>query len=122
MRGIQMGKVERLRGGRRASSVDEFRLFVQRHVLEQVRVSAELQEAARLELSAGGYWSAEAVANRILGFAQAMAGGDRERLKGALEAVRRGFSAAERILGRLAPVSDETRRLVEERLALLVGA
>lgn len=44
-----------------------------------------MAEAAKAELAPGGYWSAEAVADRILGFAKAMAGGDPEKQKKALE-------------------------------------
>jgi len=74
---MQGSGVDTLGAGLRITNFDEFRLFVRRQVAEQhgrVRVPPELQAAARQEIGPGGYWSPEAVANRIIGFATAWAG------------------------------------------------
>jgi hypothetical protein len=121
---VNMSKVGQLREGLRTTNYDEFRLFVRRQVTEQngrVKVSPQLREAAQAELAPGGYWSPEAVANRILGFAQAAAGDDPEKQKKMLEAVRKGFAEAEKMLGALPGVSQQTRQLVEEKFQQWMG-
>lgn len=123
MKITQGSNVDTLRAGLRTTSLDEYRLFVRRQVAEQngrVKVSPELQEAARLELGPGGYWSPEAVADRIIGFATAWAGDDPEKLQKALAAVRKGFAEAEKMLGALPDVSQRTRDLVERKFEQLL--
>lgn len=120
----QGSNIDSLMAGLRTTNYDEFRLFVRRQVTEQngrTRVSPDLQAAARAELAPGGYWSADAVANRIIGFATAWAGEDKEKLEKALAAVRKGFAEAEKMLGALPDVSQQTRKLVEEGFAKLLG-
>lgn len=115
---VKLGSVQQLREGLRSGSVDDMWQFVRKQVAEQnirLNVSPELREAARQELAPGGYWNPEAVANRILGFAQAWAGDDPDKQKKALEAVRKGFAMADKMLGGLPEVSQQTRTLVEEK-------
>lgn len=117
--------IDALRAGLRTTNLDDYRLFVRRQVAEQngrVKVSPDMQEAARLELGPGGYWSPEAVTDRIIGFATAWAGDDPEKLQKALAAVRKGFAEAEKMLGGLPDVSQRTRDLVERRFEQLLAA
>ncbi|HYF77044.1 MAG TPA: hypothetical protein VD973_07940 [Symbiobacteriaceae bacterium] len=116
--------IDTLRAGLRTTGLDDYRLFVRRQVAEQnsrVKVSPELREAARLELAPGGYWSPEAVTDRIIGFATAWAGDDPDKLQKALAAVRKGFADAEKMLGGLPEVSQRTRELVERRFEQLLA-
>lgn len=118
MKIMQGSNVESLRAGLRTTNYDDFRLFVRRQVAEQngrVKVSPDLQAAAQQELGPGGYWSPEAVADRIIGFATAWAGDDPEKLQKAVAAVRKGFAEAEKMLGALPQVSQRTRDLVERK-------
>ncbi|MDF2629867.1 MAG: hypothetical protein K0R39_3698 [Symbiobacteriaceae bacterium] len=117
--------IDTLRTGLRTTNLDEYRLFVRRQVAEQngrVMVSPELQAAARQEIGPGGYWSPEAVTDRIIGFATAWAGDDPEKLKSALAAVRKGFAEAEKMLGVLPGVSQRTRELVEHKFEQLLAS
>ena len=123
MKVMQGSGVDTLASGLRTTNFSEFRLFVRRQVVEQqgrVRVPLELQAAARQEIGPGGYWSPDAVANRIIGFATAWAGDDLEKLEKALAAVRKGFAEAEQTLGGLMEVSQQTRHLVEQKFSQLL--
>lgn len=63
------------------------------YVDEATRVRAEE------EVAEGGYFSVEAVSERLLGFARAFAGDDPERIELMREAFLRGFAAAEQQWG-----------------------
>lgn len=73
-------------------------------------------EDAQAAIAEGGEWSAEAVADRIIGFVAEVSGGDpqlKERLR---EAVQQGFDEARRALGGWLPeVSERTYELVMQR-------
>lgn len=123
----QTDRVSELREGLRTNDWQEFVKFVRRQVVEQkgrsetVKISPELREAARKELEPGGYWSPEAVADRIMNFALSWAGEDPEKLKIARDAIMQGFAQAEKVLGQLPDVSVKTRQLVEQRFEELLG-
>ena len=115
---VQSAKVAQLREGLRTNNWDEFRLFVRRQMAEQngrVKASPQMADAARKELGPGGHWSPEAVADRIVEFAKGLAGDDPEKQKMVVEAFRKGFAEAEKVLGALPEVSFKTRDRVEEK-------
>ena len=73
------------------------------YIDEATRVRAEE------EVAEGGYFSVEAVSERLLGFARAFAGDDPERIELMREAFVRGFEAAEAQWGgRLPDISHDT--------------
>ncbi len=81
----------------------------------------EVDEQARLEASAligdGGDLSPEKVSDRIVEFAKALSGGDKEKIGLLREAIEKGFAEAERILGgELPEISQRTYDLVMEKL------
>jgi len=101
--------------------VEAFRLLVERLLGQQgqtwVNSSGEtmvyVDEATRAraaeEIAEGGYFSVEAVSERLLGFARAFAGDDPERIELMREAFVRGFEAAEAQWGgRLPDISHDT--------------
>lgn len=80
----------------------------------------EIDEATRLEaqdmIAPGGPLSAEAVSDRIVDFAKAVSGGDTKKLDKLKGAIEKGFKQAESMLGGLPEISQETHRLVMEKL------
>jgi len=104
---------------------ESFRLLVERLLGQQgqqwVNSSGEtmvyVDEATRAqaaeEVAEGGYFSVEAVSERLLNFARAFAGDDPERIELMREAFLRGFAAAEeRWGGELPQISQDTRAAV----------
>jgi hypothetical protein len=122
---VQGGLVDRLRESLRTTNMDEFVAFIRRQIVEQKgRAGAfrpELREAASQELEPGGYWSPEAVSDRIVAYAMKLTGGDPEKLQIALEGVRKGFAEAEKVLGGLPDVVKRTKELTEQKLQELIG-
>lgn len=99
---------------------DQFRFFVRRQVTEQnarVRVTPGMKEVARKETEAGGYWSPDVVAVRVMQHVSAWSGNDPERLKIARDSVRQGFEEAERMLGSFADVTRKTQITVDQAFA-----
>ena len=105
----------------REQQVEAFRLLVERLLGQQgstwVNANGEtmvyVDEATRAraaeEIAEGGYFSVEAVSERLLGFARAFAGDDPERIELMREAFVRGFEAAERQWGgNLPSISQDT--------------
>ena len=101
--------------------VEAFRRLVERLLGQQgqtwVNSSGEtmvyIDEATRVraaeEIAEGGYFSVEAVTDRLLGFARAFAGDDPERIELMRTAFLRGFEAAEAQWGgRLPDISHDT--------------
>jgi hypothetical protein len=73
-------------------------------------------EDAQAAIAEGGEWSADAVADRIVGFVADISGGDPERSELLKEAVRQGFEEARQAFGGWLPeVSERTYDLVLER-------
>lgn len=73
-------------------------------------------EDARAAIAEGGEWSAEAVADRIIGFVADISGGNPEKSEMLKEAVRQGFEEARQAFGGWLPeVSEKTYELVMER-------
>jgi len=101
--------------------VEAFRQLVERLLGQQgqtwvnssgetmVYIDQATQERAAEEIAEGGYFSVEAVTDRLLGFARAFAGDDPERIELMREAFLRGFEAAEAQWGgRLPDISHDT--------------
>lgn len=73
-------------------------------------------EDAQAAIAEGGEWSAEAVADRIVGFVADISGGNPEKSEMLREAVRQGFEEARQAFGGWLPeVSEKTYQLVMER-------
>jgi hypothetical protein len=73
-------------------------------------------EDAQAAIAEGGEWSAEAVADRIIGFVAETSGGNPEQSEMLREAVRQGFEEARQAFGGWLPeVSERTYDLVMER-------
>jgi hypothetical protein len=74
-----------------------------------VEIDAETRAVAQEAIEAGGYFSVDAVATRLLDFAVAISGGDPSRIEVLRDAVQRGFEAAERQWGgELPEISHQT--------------
>lgn len=81
----------------------------------------EVDEQARMEASAligeGGELSPEKVSDRIVEFAKAISGGDKEKIELLRDAIEKGFAEAARILGgELPEICQQTYQLVMEKL------
>jgi len=101
--------------------VEAFRRLVERLLGQQgqtwvnangetmVYIDQATRERAAEEIAEGGYFSVEAVTDRLLGFARAFAGDDPERIELMRTAFVRGFEAAEAQWGgRLPDISQDT--------------
>jgi len=104
---------------------EAFRLLVERLLGQQgntwtnaagevmVYIDEATQARAAEEIAEGGYFSVEAVSERLLNFARAFAGDDPERIELMREAFLRGFEAAEQQWGgELPQISQDTRAAV----------
>lgn len=80
----------------------------------------EVDDIARQEASAlvgpKGILGAEKTSERIVQFAIALSGGDKNKLQELKSAIDKGFKEAEKILGELPPVSKETYNLIMDKL------
>lgn len=81
----------------------------------------EIDEETRLEaqgmIAEGGPLSPEAVSDRIVDFAKAISGGDKEKIGMLRDAIEEGFRAVEKIFGgELPEISKRTYQLVMEKL------
>jgi len=73
------------------------------------------QADAQKAISEDGEWGVNKTAERILNFAKALSGGDPEKAEMLREAVKKGFSAAEKVWGgKLPDISQQTYNKVME--------
>lgn len=84
-------------------------------------IKVEIDNETRLEAQAmigeGGYLSPEKVSDRIVDFAKAISGGDKEKLDVLTSAIKEGFKQAEKALGQELPeISQKTYDLVMQKL------
>lgn len=80
-----------------------------------VEMPPEIREQAQIDIAAGGYYSAESVATRILDFAKALSGGDASKFKMLRDAVEKGFAdATDALGGELPEISRQTYDLVQK--------
>ena len=76
---------------------------------EGMEITDAMRAEAQEQIEAGGYFSVEETAARILNFAAAIAGGDPSRIETLRRGVERGFAEAERIWGgELPEISNQT--------------
>lgn len=90
--------------------------FVRREVGRQRQAMAIKDQPLPVDhpdLVLRGWGNANAVADRIVQTTVASVGKESTQLLAAQEAIRRGFTLMERVLGGLPAVSEETRKLVE---------
>ncbi len=74
-----------------------------------VEIDAETRAQAKEDIAEGGYYSVEKTAERILGFAKAISGGDPSKIPALKKAVEKGFEAAEKAWGgKLPQISQDT--------------
>ncbi len=82
-----------------------------------VKVDEEARLEAQSMISDGGPLSPEVVSDRIIEFAKAISGGDKEKFETIKSAIDEGFKEAERILGgELPEISQKTYEMVMEKL------
>lgn len=66
-------------------------------------VDAAAIAQAKEDIAEGGYWSADKTSDRILDFAVALAGDDKEKLGKMMDAFKEGYAKAEKMWGRELP-------------------
>lgn len=77
---------------------------------------AQTIEDAKEAISEDGYWGVEQTSQRIFDFAQALTGGDKDKMEDMLEAVKKGFGEATKSWGRDLPeISNQTYDAVLEK-------
>jgi hypothetical protein len=78
-------------------------------------ITPEAIEQAQTDIAAGGYYSPEATAGRILDFAKALSGGDASKFNLLKDAVEKGFADVKDMLGgELPEISRKTYDLVKQ--------
>jgi len=83
---------------------------------ENLTVDEETRLEAEAAVSSGGALSPEAVSDNIVAFAKAVSGGDSAKLETLKAAIGEGFRQAEKILGKLPGVCQNTYELVMQKL------
>jgi hypothetical protein len=82
----------------------------------EVHVDNTVQEEAKKSVSDGGPFSPERLSDRIVDFARALSGGDKEKISTLRKAIEEGFNEAAKVLGGLPDISLQTYDLVMEKL------
>lgn len=102
--------------GKQAGSSDRA-LFNKKSLEEMVSKASPAQIAqARKDVEKGGYYSEDAVTDRIMSMAEALAGGDESKISVLRKAVEKGFKEAESIYGgQLPEISQNTYKKVMDR-------
>lgn len=83
---------------------------------EDIKVDAKAREQAQQMIDEDGPLSPENVSNRIVDFAKSISGGDSGKLSLLRHAIEEGFKAAKDQLGELPDISNETYKLIQEKL------
>ncbi|MDF2538100.1 MAG: hypothetical protein K0S76_1121 [Herbinix sp.] len=65
----------------------------------KVKVDPETRAQAQKDISEDGYWGINQTADRLVSFAKALTGGDPAKADKMIEAVKKGFEAAEKVWG-----------------------
>lgn len=72
-------------------------------------VDAETARQAQEDIADDGYWGVDQTSDRILSFAEALSGGDKEKMQDMLEAFKKGFEQATKAWGKELPdISQRT--------------
>ncbi len=74
------------------------------------------QAEAQKMIGPGGDLSPEKVSDRIVNFAIAVTGNDKEKIDLIRSSIDRGFAEAEQMIGQLPEISKETYELIQEKL------
>ena len=86
--------------------------LVESGVLE---VDDETRAEAQQNISENGYWGVEQTSDRLIKYAQALSGGDPDKLDTMIEAVKKGFDEAEKAWGGKMPdITSKTYDAVME--------
>ncbi|MBB6214208.1 hypothetical protein HNQ80_000277 [Anaerosolibacter carboniphilus] len=85
--------------------------------LESIEIDEETQQKAIEAIEEGGEYSVDAVATRIIDFAKAISGGDKDQIPVLKNAIKEGFEAAKKVFGgNLPDICEKTYHEVMERL------
>ena len=84
---------------------------------KEMQLDSNRIEEAKASLEEGGYYSPEAVSERIVNFAMAISGEDPEKFDLLKSAIQEGFDAVEKAFGgKLPDISYKTYDLIMEKL------
>ncbi|RKD33488.1 DUF5610 domain-containing protein [Thermohalobacter berrensis] len=86
------------------------------NIEKEVIINKNTQEDAAKLISKDGPLSPEAVSDRIVDFAMALSGGNKDKIPELKAAIDKGFNEAKKILGGLPEVCNKTYDLVMEKL------
>ncbi len=79
-------------------------------------VDPETAAQAQADIAEDGYWGVEQTSDRILSFAEALSGGDKDKMAEMLEAFKKGFKQATKAWGKELPdISQKTYDAVLEK-------
>lgn len=79
-------------------------------------VDPETAKQAQADIADDGYWGVDQTSDRILSFAEALSGGDKEKMKDMLDAFKKGFDQATKAWGKELPdISQRTYDAVMEK-------
>lgn len=79
-------------------------------------VDAETAAQAKADIAEDGYWGVEQTSQRILDFAEALSGGDEDKMNDMLDAFKKGFKQATKSWGKELPdISQKTYDAVIEK-------
>lgn len=82
----------------------------------ELKVDAETAAQAKEDISEDGYWGVKQTSDRIFDFAQALSGGDKEKMKNMLEAFKKGYEQATGAWGKELPsLCKDTYDAVESK-------
>ncbi len=89
----------------------------------RVEVDPETRAQAREDVSEDGYWGVNKTSDRILDFAQALAGDDPKKLEEMREAFKKGYDQAQKTWGgELPEISQKTYDAVMSKFDDLIGS
>lgn len=83
---------------------------------KMIEVTEDMRLEAQALIAEGGELSAEKVSDRIVEFAKAASGGDKNKLDMIKGAIDKGFGEAKRVLGGLPDISQRTYDLIMQKL------
>ncbi len=82
----------------------------------ELKVDSATAAQAKEDISEDGYWGVKQTSDRIFDFAQALSGGDKEKMQSMLEAFKKGYEQATGAWGRELPsLCKDTYDAVEKK-------
>lgn len=82
----------------------------------ELKVDAATAAQAKEDISEDGYWGVNKTSERIFDFAQALSGGDKEKMQSMLEAFKKGYQQATGAWGKELPsICKDTYDAVEKK-------